>query len=528
MRSRKNLLLTLLFAAALLLRVAGIKLGLPSETGGLTTIQPDESVTFSSLEKMNPSKLDFYPNESLNWGTFYVYTTGALIKTLNVAGVIKLGNRENLKNSLGEVDKMYLAARAVSAVFGALSVVALYFLGCLFLTRRAAATAAVLMAISLAPVMASALVKTDSTMLFWGLIGVYFSLKLLRDPSTRNYLLAGFFLGLAFITKYSAVLLVFFPFAAHFYHAYAARRPFYGFKKLSVFLLSGLAVFLVCNPYFLLRTSDEIRCILGNAGKGGVGSGILHLYKSYFLSVLPAAFGWSMVPFGLAAVVRWLPGPISEKKVTAIYCALFLLWSGSTSKTYVLYALPVAPFIFLAAGDLAHSIFDRRWGRFVFIAVFAQVLCYTLYLKHNCVSDYTIKEADSWIRQNFPAGSAVAIPKSDTWTPYVIRRRSGSFRVIEGASPQATTPQAVAGLGDVYSKADYVVLSKLDRSPVEGEPGKYPAAYAALRKVFAGTREVKRFEKKLPVYILPFNYGDMDLNVNFMNPEIRVLQVLKK
>lgn len=532
MKLGKNFPLILLFTGALLLRVAGLKLGLPSETGGLTTLHPDEPLTFYSLERMNPSKLNFYPDESLNWGTFYVYTVGALVKTLDIAGFIKLGNRESLKKSLGEVDKMYLSARALSVIFGALSVVALYFIGCLFLSGRAAIFSAMLMAVSQAPVMASYLVKTDSTMIFWGLVAVYFSLKLLREPSTLNYSLAGFFLGLAFITKYSAALLVFFPFAAHFYHAYNSRNPLFGFKKLSIFMFSGLAAFLICNPYFILRPGDELRLILGNVPKGSVGGDVFKLYTSYFLSVLPAAFGWSLVPFALAAAARWLSGPAYEKRIIAVYCALFMAWAGATPGTYVLYTLPVAPFIFLAAGDLAHSIFDKRWGTIIVIAVFAQVLFYTLFIKRNYISDYTIKEADSWIRQNLPEGSTVAIARNDTWTPFVIRRHSGSFKILEGASSQSSLTKAVAGLGKIYSKADYVIISEYEYAAIKRTPEEFPVEYAALEKIFSGTKEVRRFEHRLPLYVLPFQYKSpgwqpaVGLQVNFMNPDMLVLKVM--
>ncbi|HAN04854.1 MAG TPA: hypothetical protein DCW72_05690 [Elusimicrobia bacterium] len=536
MNLKKNLPLVFLFLFAVGLRATGLKLGLPSETGGLTTLHPDESVTFFSLERMKPAELDFYPGDvALTWGTLHLYTVGAILKTLDIAGVIKIGGRESLKGSLGEVDKMYLSARWLSVVFGALAVVALYFVGSLFLSGRAAMAAALLLAVSQAPVMASYLVKTDSMMLFFALVSVYFSLKLLREPSTRNYALAGLFLGLAFVTKYSAALVAFFPFAAHFYHAYKARSPLFNIKKLLVFALSGLGAFLVCNPYFILRTRDEVNAMFFNFSKGKMGGDVFSLYVSYFSTVLPAAFGWSMVPFGLAGVARWLKGGVSEKTLIAAYCVLFLVWAGATSGTYVLYALPLAPFLFLAAGDLAASLLGRRWGKLLVVAVFAQVLSYTLYLKYHYVSDYTIKTADAWIRENLPEGATVAIAKNDTWTPFVVRRHAGSFKVIEGAASQAPLMEAVVELGKIYAKADYVVLSECEYNFTRSMPEKYPAEAAAIEKIFAGTREVKRFSRGLPRYVLPFQYKyaygsqpPLELQVNFMNPDILVLKVDKK
>lgn len=536
MRFKRALPLIFLVIAALALRVAGIKLGLPSETGGLATLHGDESMTFHSLGNMNPSKLDFYPGDTISWGTFHVYSIGALIKTLDLAGVIELGDRQKLQDNLGEVDKMYLAARAFSALFGVLSIVALYFIGCLFLSERAALFSAILMAFSLAPVMISYLVKPDTTMLFWGLISVYFSFKLLREPSTANYFLAGSFLGLAFITKLSAALLGFFPFAAHFYHVYAARNPFFGFKKFSILTVSGLAVYLILNPYLILRFSDELKwmSIVFSCGSVGANSGgsLLEVYAAYFLSVLPAAFGWALVPFALAAVARWFRGPSYEKKISAVYCALFIAWSGATPFTNVHYALLVAPFLFLAAGDLAHRLFNKRWGKLLVIAVFAQVLLYTLYIKRNYVSSYTTKEADTWIRENVPEGSTIAISRNDFWMPRVIRRRSGSFKLLEGGAPQGMLPQAIVELGNIYSKADYVIISEYEYAGLQSAPKEFPAENAALEKIFSGTKEVKRFEHRLPLYILPFqskSHGYQPaagLQVNFMNPGMLVLKVI--
>lgn len=536
MNLKKNLPVVFLFLFAVGLRATGLKLGIPSETGGLTTLHPDESVTFFSLERMKPEKLDFYPGDTaLSWGTLHLYTVGAMLKTLDIAGYIKLGGRAALKDNLGEVDKMYLSARWLSVISGSLAVVALYFVGGLFLSKRSALAAAVLLAVSQAPVMASYLVKTDSMMLFLGLVSVYFSFKLLREPSTRNYALAGFFLGLAFVTKYSAVLMFFFPLAAHCYHAYKARSAVFGLKKFIIFMASGLAAFLICNPYFLLRPKDEIHAMLFNLGKGKVGGDVLGQYASYFSTVLPAAFGWSMVPFGLVAVARWLKGPFSEKQMVAAYCLLFIAWAGATSGTYVLYVLPLAPFLFLAAGDFASSLFGKRWWKVLAIAVFAQVALYTFYVKRNYVSDYTIKEADAWIRGNLPGKAVIAIAKNDTWTPFVIRRHAGSFKILEGAPSQARLMDAVTELGKIYSKADYVVISEYEYDFARSDPSKYPAETAALEKIFSGTTEVKRFERGLSRYQLPFQYRraygsqpPFELQVNFMNPDVLVLKVVKK
>ena len=536
MTFKRVLPLIFLFLTFLGLCLPGLKLGLPSETGVLTTLHPDEPVTFRSLERMNPAKLDFFPGDALYWGTFQVYAVGALIKSLDAIGALNLGDRNKLKTDLLQVDKMYLAGRLLSVFFGGLSTVVLYLLGCLLLDRRAAFFAALLLVFSHASVMAASFLRPDSIMLFWGLLSVYFSFKLLRVPSNSNCALAGFFLGLACVTKYSAVLFVFFPIAVHIYHVRNSHDFVSGFKKIGLFCIAWLASFLAFNPYLLLEFSRELQYMSAVAYLGGIYDVTLKSYTAYFLSVLPAAFGWSMVPFGLAAAARWLSGPAYEKRIIAVYCTLFLAWAGATSYTYVLYTLLVAPFIFLASGDLAHSLFDKRWGKIIVIAVFAQVLFYTLFIKRNYISDYTIKEADSWIRQNLPEGSTIAISKNYIWTPFVIRRHSGSFKIIEGASSHSIVLYAVVELGKIYSKADYVVISEKEYAAIKANPEKYAVAYAALEKIFSGTKEVKRFEKKLPFYVLPFDYNDrnlvdlnnLNLQVNFMNPDIRVLKVIKK
>lgn len=514
-----------LFTAALALRLVGIKLGLPSETGGLTTLHPDESVTFYSLERMKPSKLDFFPGDAGSWGTLHLYTVGALVKALDFTGFVKLGDRKKLKESLGEVDKMYLSGRALSALFGALAVVALYFIGGLFLSERAAFFSALLLVFSQVPMMVSYLVKPDSMMIFLALVSVYFSLRLLREPSTACYSLAGLFLGLAFITKYSAALLVFFPLVAHSYHAYGARDPFLGVRKLFIFALSGLAAVLVCTPSLFLRTGDTLTVMFSNLERGAVGGGGFKTYVDYFFLVLPAAFGWFLLPLGLAGLARWVRGPFGEKTFIAIYCVLFMVWAGASSIPVITYTLPLIPFVCLAAGDLAHSIFDKRWGRLLVAAVLAQSMLSTLYVRHNYISGYTIKEADLWLRNNVPPGSIVAVPKNDTWTPFAIRRHSGFLKIMEGVSPQSSISDGVAALGRIYSKADYVVLSEREYGFVKSVPEKYPAECAALEEIFSGTTEIKRFQSKLPFYAMPFNSGKIGQQLNFMNPDILVLKV---
>ena len=71
-------------------------------------------------------------------------------------------------------------------------------------------------------------------------------------------------------------------------------------------------------------------------------------------------------------------------------------------------------------------------------------------------------------------------------------------------------------------------MSEQEYSLMRAHPAQYPRGNEALDDIFAGTREVKRFSRKLPAYMLPFNYQNMDNQVNFMNPDILVLKVYKK
>lgn len=132
-------------------------------------------------------------------------------------------------------------ARLPMAVFGALSVLALYLLGRSLFKRQAGLLAALVMSVFAYHVWISRTGYFESILIFFCLLSLYYMQKLAADPAVKNYLLLGVFLGLAFLTKYTMFFLL--P-TVFFYLLWSQKKIFFSKK----FLLTVVIFLIIISP----------------------------------------------------------------------------------------------------------------------------------------------------------------------------------------------------------------------------------------------------------------------------------------
>ncbi|HBE88832.1 MAG TPA: hypothetical protein DDW67_06790 [Elusimicrobia bacterium] len=499
-----KLTLAVIFLVALLLRVAGLRSGLPSETRRLATFHPDESITMYSLEGMDPSSFDFYPGDSLFWGTFLPYAQGAVAKGMQLTGLLRLGDRDFIMSHLGEADKLYMSGRLMTAFFAAATALVIFFTALGTGGTRAAVFSAAAFSVFYVSAWMGSILKPDGIMLFWGALALRCAFRISAGGGARDYLLAGVFVGLSAVSKYTGVVFALPVVLAWIFSAGGLRSALSSFPRLLSAGGSAAVVFLAVNPYLILRFTDSLGYMKAVASKGAWPSDPLAGYAEYLGYTLPVSLGWPMFLFCSAGLFLMALRRSREDLILVLFAAVYFLKFAAPTEQLLNYCMPLLPVMALAAGALADRIFDRGWGKALVISVAAYTFSYAAYLQSFFLRPSVITMAGEWVAENIPAGSPVAMPKNDSWTPPELRRYDAPYRLLTGGTSQGSLTEAIEALPAVAGPAEYLILSEAEydqaaKNMARGEPG----AARALAKLEEDFEEVKVFSRPLSRFFLP-------------------------
>jgi hypothetical protein len=443
--------LAALFAGALIVRLVGIRTGLPY------VYNADENSHFVPRaigmfgHSLNP---DYFVNPPA-----YTYVVHAVFALRWGTDPATIGNA-----FATDPTAAFTLARATSATLGALAVALTAIAAArLFDDRRAGLLAGALLAVAFLPVHYSHFALNDAPTLaplalaLVGVAGIY------RTGRTREYLLAGGALGVAIATKYTAGIVVLTIVAA------ALASPVAHARVRNLVLAAALTCggFLAANPYALLDHHafvDGLRKQTETAS--GDEGGKLGLANSsgwlYYLGTFTWGFGWlpSLAALGGAGALvarhrrlAWIlvPAPL-----------LLILYLGHQSRFFARWMLPIYPLLAMLAAWAIVAAAQRvrvRWA----LAAGAVLLCLQglVFSIHNdgvLASADTRRLARQWMVEHVPAGAKVVVEPvfPDQWAADV-----GVFNRATGSGNRwnkwRTSRSRVANDGSLISGAARVV-----------------------------------------------------------------------
>ncbi|GAM09067.1 hypothetical protein OR1_01341 [Geobacter sp. OR-1] len=141
-------------------------------------------------------------------GTAYVGVARGL-RNLDFSGLVSYGFYPVLIWIAGMIiPDLETAGRVVSVLFGALLCIPVYLLGLELFSRRTAVAASIVLIVWPSLRHWSCEVMTQSVYTAFAFAGIYCIWRMIRDSSIKSSLLAGFFLGLAYVTRTEAILLL--------------------------------------------------------------------------------------------------------------------------------------------------------------------------------------------------------------------------------------------------------------------------------------------------------------------------------
>jgi len=279
----------------------------------------------------------------------------------------------------------------------------------------------------------------DIPVMFWMLLAFAFSHNILFERKTRDYILAGFFTGIAAATKYNGVAIGFSIVVAHVlsFRIQSWRQiPWKELlfdKKLAAGLVLVMVGFIAGNPFAILDYRTFADSFLYNymvapVYEGQTGHSFIRFFGRmieiiglpfFVISTLSVLFAIFLTIF---AKVEW------KKRATFILCLSvfvpYYIQFGMFPRLETRFVLPIMPLWVLMAGLFFGEMRQNKpllslpkQGLPVLSVLLVFLLGYnlvcSLYVGKRILDDPRLR-SENWIKANMPTGSSV---EKDIYSP---------------------------------------------------------------------------------------------------------------
>lgn len=377
-------------------------------------------------------------------------------------------------------DNLRIASRFVTVLFGVGAVYLTYIIAeILYKNRKIALFSAFALAITPLWVRDAHYSTPDIPQNFLFLAAFLFSVKLWQKPTLRNYLLAGFFIGLSSSLKYFPLSLL--PFL--YFHFLVSKFRFFNGK----FFLSIIAIFvgyLAGMPYLFVHYKEILANF--NFAAGWYAPKALADNESIMQKLIPPYFHGFHFKFALNYSI--LPGPLvlaiigflgNIKKYGAETLAVLIIpivntlfITGYLEVTYDYLPMPSLPFLAILIGLGCY--YSANWlvGKFnlkqslVYILILVPLipsLISTVSSDIACSKQITEEQGKSWITESIDRGTPLAIQPvvrvASAW-PEVLRSELKSRYSMEELQEKDIKFSAVISgyiqLYDIWSEDSFI------------------------------------------------------------------------
>jgi 4-amino-4-deoxy-L-arabinose transferase-like glycosyltransferase len=317
----------------------------------------------------------------------------------------------------------YQVGRLLTAVFGTLTVLVIYYAGRQIRSQRTGLLAAALLAVNYLHVIHSHYATFDVMVGFWASLTLLFSDLIRTRQEPKWYLLAGLCAGLAGATKYNGAVVIIVPLMAHIL---AGSRGEWGWISGRLFLTVGgfLIGFFGGNPFALGNLPDflnDLATVLHHYGTqhpGFEGAGNWRWYSSVFLTSADAPW----VIAGILGLVGLLWRDWRKGLLLLSFPIIYYLVISRFIVRFERNLVPLLPFLALGGGWLldtgaewltARLKWDRRLGHV--LAALGAGLLVALPLAASVSFDVALGQTDhretagQWVEDNVEPGSKIAI-----------------------------------------------------------------------------------------------------------------------
>ncbi len=444
--TRLFLLLSILFLA-FFLRFYGLNFGEPYN------YHPDETKLVTQAGRLLATKFidkDAYFGIRV-YPPFYTYLLAGAMGVYIGIGLMT-GRFESLAavQTAYESDpfQFFLISRALVAVMGALSILLIFWIGKRLYSQKIGLLSALLLAVNFVHERNSHFGTVDIPAAFFGLLCVYFCVRIMQDGKMRFYILAAVSAALALATKFSMLIIVFPILVAHVIRfSPKLWLPKLLDKKLWIAAATGVIAFLFACPIIWLDFKETWGGIVGttrfeSVGKIGSGGSLLSYWTGdqsdgfgvFYPNSIPETFGIVLTALAAIGLLYML---IKHRKqdwlILVATIPMYLLFEKMSIKA-MRHILPIIPFLLLAATVFLVEMSEKIRVRFLKIIVLAAVFVFISATQVHTAISYQRAlmatdprtRATQWIEENIRSGSAVAV---EEFPPLMFEKDDTGFDV---------------------------------------------------------------------------------------------------
>jgi hypothetical protein len=408
---------------------------------------------------------------------------------------------------------VYLPGRILFALFGIASVFLLYKVALRISKQPVALVAAAMLAISPLHVEYSKYIRMDVQLGFFLLLAFWFCLNIFQRQDFKSYLIAGFLIGVASVTKYYGIFFGVVYLLSHFLAVGFSTKHIKPFIVGLVMIVVGA---FLAAPFVFLDYKAVLRDVHIEAVAEFVGLPRGNFIDNVIWFVMKASvdsvgrIGVLMVCIGFILLI------LKERKIGVLVVAfplVLILFLSTLGIRWERWIVPAVPYLCILASISIFAIsdyFGRLSPRLVPVVAILLVattifpLVQVSFIQSRELSGGdTRTEAFNWMLQNIPSGSKVL---GEAYTPQLPGDRYDMFYIRDdGELRQANSKRSAHyRLGGHIGKVrtldkvkeagiQYVVMSHMYNRYLNDR--RYPAALQKYEAVMNGSTllyEVKR------------------------------------
>jgi hypothetical protein len=415
-RLLRRLLLVAICVLAVALRLLALAYGLPA------TYNPDETPILNRALAF--AKGDLNPHNFL-YPSLYLYALFAWEVLFFVAGRIA-GLFDSIdafqREFFTDPSRLFLAGRALTALFGIVTVPALYVFGRRLYDHTTGLVAAAFLAIAPVAVRDAHYVKLDVPVALFTVLTHIVLAKIVTDPVAarrrRSWLTAGLLAGLTVSTHYYAAFIVLPICAAAVIDGVRTQRWGESARMLALAAVATLAGFVIGTPFFFFEPQIAVRDITAlreiDIDRAVDSTGAFTSFGRYADILFHDAVGWPVCLLAAAGFIWAFFDDWRRALILATFTAAFL---GFVSNTVPMsrYLNVIIPLMGLAAAFTVVRAARMCGRRAPVAAAGLTVLAMTPGFMTSLKTDLFFREADTrtiareYIESHIPAGASILV-----------------------------------------------------------------------------------------------------------------------
>ena len=349
--------LALLLIVSLLLRLWGIKQGLPY------SYNSDEAQHFV------PRAVAFFTHD---FNPHYFLNPPAYSYLLHIVFELWFGSADAVTRAYtSDPTQVFVVARVVAAVLGTVAVWLTYLAGARFFNNRTIGLlAAAILGFAFLPVFYSHLALNDVPTLAPVSLALYGTAGVMRRGRMRDYAIAGAGVGLAAATKYTGGITILCLMTAFVSDASGGSLRTSA-KRCAIALAIGLGAFLIANPYAILDFSAFSHGVNSQAslaaGEDPVKLGTrADSGTAYYLWTFTWGLGWGPTIAAIGGAVLLIVRRRIAMVLTLLPAVIaFIIFMGDQQRFFGRWLMPIFPIVAILAaygGVRADPLADRASG----------------------------------------------------------------------------------------------------------------------------------------------------------------------